>query len=384
MKKIALLLALAGCAGPGMPWAPDGRRLPLAPASILRLSWSRVLSRNTQILTYKPQEFASAAAGAEGLVFVGSSARTFYAFKDRDGEVAWERQLTGGISSQPLYLGAGAALPEALVVVGDDDGALTALTARTGAVRWTYRVRGAIRVRPAYADGLLFFTSGEGRLYAVDAKTGAWKWQYEREVPETFTIRGSAGVLVLGGRAYTGFPDGYLAALNAATGEVVWTRQLSGDAARFTDVDSTPVADRKKETLFVSSYASGVHALDIKDGSPRWRFELEGAGPLSLDAAGERLYVVAAPAGVHCLDTQGRLVWRQALAQEGELSAPVLWGPYLLLSAAAGGLYLAQADDGRLLQFFAPGQGATGAPSAYGRHVYVLSNAGFFYALTAG
>src|SRR5204862_995045 len=141
-------------------------------------------------------------------VFVGASTRVFYALRQRDGESLWTRTMTGGVSSEPLYLGAGTAGPKALVVVGDDDGALTALSADSGDVRWTYRARGTIRVRPTYCEGLLFFTSGEGKLYAVDAKTGAWRWQYEREVPESFAIRGTSGALCSAGRVYSGFPDG--------------------------------------------------------------------------------------------------------------------------------------------------------------------------------
>lgn len=370
-------------AGPGA-----GSRLRLsrdtfvAPAAVLRVVWSRPLVRTLPLLAYKLQEFAAAAVDGNGRIFIGSSAKVFYALHPRDGRVLWTRTLTGGVSSEPLYLPAGTVGPEALVLVGDDDGALTALAADTGAVRWTYRVRGTIRVRPSHCDGLILFTSSEGRLYAVDARSGAWRWQYEREAPESFGIRGASGPLCSGGRVFAGFPDGYLAALGAATGEAIWTRQLSGEATRFADVDSTPALHAG--TLYATSYAGGVYALDAKDGSTRWRHELEGAGPLALDAAAGRLYVSAARAGIHCLDTEGHLLWRQALGKQGELSEPTVWGPYVLLSAAAGGSYLADAATGELLQHFNPGQGITGRPVAAGQHVYVLSNTGVFFALSAG
>lgn len=382
-RLATLLLPLGlGCGLSPSPRHPVIRDSFEAPASVLRVGWSRPLVKVIPILAYKPQEFASAAVSEDGKVFIGASTKIFYALRQRDGESLWTRELTGGVSSEPLYLPAGAAGPRPVVVVGDDDGALTALSADSGEVRWTYRVRGTIRIKPTYCDGVIYFTSGEGKLYAVDAKAGTWRWQYEREVPESFAIRGTSGALCASGRVYAGFPDGYIAALNAGTGEAVWTRQLSGDAARFTDVDSTPALHG--DTIYATSYSGGVYALDVKDGSTRWRYELEGAGPLALDPTGEHIYVSAAKAGAHCFDDKGHLLWHQALSRQGELSTPTLWGPYLLLSAAGGGAYVAKAQTGELLQFFDPGQGVTGRPVAQGGRVYLLSNAGVFFSLSAG
>lgn len=364
-----------------------------APTAVLRVAWRKPLVTEIPLLSYKPQEFAVAAVTqgeADPLVFVGSSHGTLHAFHQRTGAEVWQHAFTGALASEPLYLPAGVSGPEPLLIVGDDDGALTTLEARTGKVRWTYRVRGAIRVRatvelsesgaPQKGAGMVYFTSGEGRLYGIDLKSGAWKWQYEREVPENFTIRGASGPLATGGRVYAGFPDGYLAVLNSSTGEVIWTRQLSGEASRFTDVDSTPIL--QDGALFVSSYAGGVFALDSRDGSTRWRFEMEGAGAVSL--GGGRIYAVSAQSGVHCLDRKGHLLWHQAMANQGELAAPVLLGSHLLVSAASGGLFVADAGSGRLQQFFDAGLGQTGRPaiSEDGRYVFVLTNAGAFFALT--
>jgi len=42
-----------------------------------------------------------------------------------------------------------------------------------------------------------------------------------------------------------------------------------------------------RDTIFVSSYSTGVYALDPKDGSTRWRFEVEGAGSVNYDVKGK-------------------------------------------------------------------------------------------------
>jgi outer membrane protein assembly factor BamB len=143
------------------------------------------------------------------------------------------------------------------------------------------------------------------------------------------------------------------------------------------DVDGTPTL--AGGTLYVASYSGGVFALDPKDGSTKWRFDVEGAGTVRVYRG--RVYFAAARLGLHCLDTEGRVLWRQALAAGGEISTPLLVAGYIMVSTSAGGTYVADAISGNLYQFFAPGHGVTSEPSTDGRQVYVLSNGGYFYAL---
>lgn len=386
------LFLLGGCAAIGAePLGPRAAsKVPLvsrryiAPAGVLRVAWQRTLQPAVPFFSYHPQEFATAAVSPDNqLVFIGSSEKTFYALRGSDGEVVWKRRLSGELSAQPLYVPSGVIGPEPMVLVGDDDGVLSALEAATGSLVWTYRARGPIHTQPVVHGGLLYITSSEGRVYGLDLRTGKWVWQYERELSEGFAIRGSSGVLPVGGRVYVGFPDGYLACLNSETGEVVWNRQLSGESTRFTDVDGTPAV--VGETLYVSCYSGGVYALDVKDGSTRWRFEVEAAGPVTVETGGpdgERIYAASAGQGLFCLDNKGRKLWNQSFHRQGELAQPMVWGRYLLLSVAAEGLYLLNKQSGELLQFFDPGQGASARPMAQGDHVYILSNAGSFFALT--
>jgi outer membrane protein assembly factor BamB len=363
-----LVVAAAGCGGGAMPGV--ARDVFVAPVEVLQVKWQRHLTEEP-LIEYKPQEFASAASDGRH-VYVGSSAKVLWAFSARNGAIVWNRPLGGAISGRPAWV------PETgMVYVGADDGGLYAFDGENGAERWVYRAHGPIASQPVYADDTIYVTSGENRVYAVEARTGKWRWQYDREAPESFTIRGYPSPLVVNGRVYVGFSDGYLACLSAGTGEVQWARSIAGDAQRFVDVDSTPTFHRG--TLYVSSYATGVWALDPKDGSTRWKFDVEGA--TTVRARGARLYFTAAKAGLHALDLDGHLLWRQALAKGGELSAPTVVNGYVMVSSAQGGTYVADAVTGRLYQFFAPGHGVTSEATTDGRQVYVLSNGGYFYAL---
>jgi outer membrane protein assembly factor BamB len=367
VKRLVPLFALTACAQVG-----DRREAHfVAPVEVLQVRWQRHLTEEP-LIEYKPQEFAAATTSDDGsTVFVGSSAGFIHAFDSQSGDIRWRKKLEGGVGQARFVEG------DRTLYVGTLGGVIYGLDAVTGEERWNYHVKGPIESQPVWADGVVYFTSGENRVYALDAHKGTWKWQYDRESPESFTIRGYGGPLVLNGRVYVGFSDGYLACLNAGTGEVLWARPFGGDAIRFVDVDSTPLYYRG--SLYISSYTGGVYALEPRDGSVKWRYEVEGAG--SLRAWNGRLYFAAARWGMHCLDTEGHLLWKQALAEAGELSPPLLVHGYVLVSASGGGTYVADATSGHLYQFFAPGHGVTSSPATDGRQVYVLSNGGYFYAL---
>ena len=390
MTRSALAVALLGLAGCAQLAA--FREPFLAPGDALSMAWRRQLTdpqlfggtrlydRDGKQITvgtgidieYKPQEFAAAASDGRR-VFVGSSQGILWALSADGGELLWRRPLSGPISSEPAYVD-----ELGLVLVGDDDGALWAIDPATGKERWVFRAHAPITARPTYADGIVYFTSAENRVYALDAARGTWKWQYDRESPDGFTIRGQGGPLVSRGRVYVGFSDGHLACLEARTGDIVWVRGLGGEGHHYADVDSTPTL--AGGVLYVASVSGGVYALDPKDGSVKWRFDVEGAGTVRVHHG--RAYFAAGKAGLHCVDLAGRLLWRQALPRAGELSTPLPIGRWVVVSAADSGTYVADAENGRLNQFFSPGHGTTGAPTSDGRHVFVVTNAGFIYAMT--
>ena len=363
-RALPILLLLASCAG--------SYRLERRPTSdhvatdVMQLRWQRTLAEPT-FLDYKPQQWATAAIDAErGVVFVGSTAGQFEAIRARDGRRMWSVAVGGGVSSAALHH-----QQTQTVFFGADTGQMIAVDSVSGKERWRYNTQGTINRSPAYCEGVLLFTSSEGRIYALDAETGKWRWQYDREAPEGFTIHGYAGVAVRGTTVYTGFPDGYLVALRAFSGDVIWARSLKGDADKFVDVDATPIFDGDR--LLTASYASGIFALSPDTGSILWHQKVEGASELAAHRG--MIYYTAPRVGLVALDTSGRQMWRQAIAK-GVPSRPVAFGPYVLVSGTETGLYVASASSGRLLQRFDLGWGISAPPAVASRLVVVLSNGG--------
>ncbi|HEY0707195.1 MAG TPA: PQQ-binding-like beta-propeller repeat protein, partial [Polyangia bacterium] len=218
------------------------------------------------------------------------------------------------------------------------------------------------------------------RIVALDPRTGKPVWQYEREAPEGFTIHGHAGTRLAQGSLYAGFSDGFLVSLNAGTGDVVWARSLASASEQYVDVDSTP-ALLGSELLLAASYSGGLYALSSSNGEVRWRVNVEGAS--AVQVIGKQLFFAAPRDGLTALTDTGEVLWRQGLADAGDLSPPFAVGPALVFSGSRSGLYIVERSSGRLLEVFNPGRGmcASATVSPDGQTLYVLANSGSVYAV---
>ena len=144
---------------------------------------------------------------------------------------------------------------------------------------WSVEVGGPVSATPAIADGMAVFGSYDGNLYAVDLLTGAEVWTYETgaAVPEPnlqidLGIVGSAAVV--DGVAYVGDAAATLHAVDAATGEAVWTVKV--DDQPNACIWSSPVV--REDTVYVGvasiakevGFRGGVVAVDTVSGDVRW------------------------------------------------------------------------------------------------------------------
>jgi outer membrane protein assembly factor BamB len=341
----------------------------------LSLHWKFVTA--DRLNDVRPQEYATAAVYAD-TVYIGSATGTFFALRAATGVVRWKKPL-GSVSSTPI-------VDRGYLYVGTDDGHLLCLDAQTGAEKWRYQSRGAIAQAPVAVGELIVFANEADQVVAVDATTGAFKWQYKVETPESYTLRGHAGVAVDGDLLYTGFANGTLVALRRDTGSVAWSTSLKGEADRFMDVDATPLVIGK--TVYATSSSGGVFGLDKATGLVRWRLPFWDAAQPSatgnvggMVSDGKTLYVSVADLGTYALDLAGNVKWRVGALGGGEPAAPLIYGDLLVYALATDGVFLADRRTGQTLQYFDPGDGISAAPAitSDGRMI-VMSNRGVVYA----
>ncbi|MEO1000752.1 MAG: PQQ-binding-like beta-propeller repeat protein, partial [Pseudomonadota bacterium] len=94
---------------------------------------------------------------------------------------------------------------------------------------WSYDLesRRGVEATPIVVDGVMYVTGSWSIVHALDAVTGERLWVYDPEVPLDFAYKGccdvvNRGVAVYEGHVFVATYDGYLVALEAATGEVAW------------------------------------------------------------------------------------------------------------------------------------------------------------------
>ena len=151
---------------------------------------------------------------------------------------------------------------------------------------WEYRLgtRRGLEATPVVVDGVLYTSGNFGRVYAVDAASGAEKWRYDPQVDGQWGRYAccdaiNRGVAVWKGRVYVGALDGYLHAIDAATGAAVWKvdtlperspkHPYTLSAAPVIAGASIIVGSAGADFAGVRGY---VAAFDIETGALRWRF----------------------------------------------------------------------------------------------------------------
>ena len=113
-------------------------------------------------------------------------------------------------------------------------GAVRAYDLETGALKWEAPFTlNRVRATPALAEGRLFVCTGSGTLHALEAGCGRelWKWGACGNAPLFTPYAREGGVtlaspVVAGNCVYVAAANGYLYALDTATGTCVWGHNL--------------------------------------------------------------------------------------------------------------------------------------------------------------
>ncbi|MAA81656.1 MULTISPECIES: PQQ-dependent dehydrogenase, methanol/ethanol family [unclassified Hyphomonas] len=199
-------------------------------------------------------------------------------------------------------------------------------------VAWTYDLatnRG-VESTPIVVDGVMYVTSAWSLVYALDAKTGEELWVYDPDVDRAVGVKAccdvvNRGVAVYDGKVFVGVIDGRLEALDAETGEVVWSKVTVDQSKPYTITGAPRVVNGKVlignggAELGVRGYLS---AYDANTGDKVWRFytvpnpEKQPDGEIS-DAAFEEIgNVTWGDEGAWVTDGGGGTVWDSIVYDE--------------------------------------------------------------------
>lgn len=276
---------------------------------------------------------------AVGQVYAASADGDLVRLDAATGRQVWRvatgRKLSGGVG-----FGSG------LVLVGTSKGEVIAY-GEDGKERWTARVTSEVLAPPAAEEGIVVVRTGDSRIFGLDAADGKRKWVYQRATP-ALAVRSYAGVLVVKGAVFAGFPGGKLVALNLGTGAVGWEGTVARprgttELERIADVVSSPVTDLRQ--VCAVAFQGSVTCFDPVRGRSIWSREVSSSAGMSLD--GLAAYVTDAHSVVHALDKEsGASLWKQDRLRARRLSAPAPRGGYIAAGDLEGYVHILGRGDG--------------------------------------
>ena len=129
---------------------------------------------------------------------------------------------------------------------------------------------------PIVNDGAMFVTTPQNNVIALDARTGDMRWRYVRQLPEELRQLHptNRGVALHDDKVYLATVDAFVVALDAATGSVAWETSV-GDWRTGYYMTMAPLAVNGKVLIGVSGGEMGIRgfvaALDAATGDEVWR-----------------------------------------------------------------------------------------------------------------
>jgi polyvinyl alcohol dehydrogenase (cytochrome) len=199
--------------------------------------------------------------------------------------------------------------------------AIGADNAQRLAVKWTFTTHGDVSATPAVVDGAVYFPDWGGYLYRLDAKTGRALWTHK--ISEYVGIDAAVSrtsPTVVNGTVYVGDQNGaHLIAVDAATGDLRWVRQL--DTHPLAALTQSPVVDDGVVYEGVSSNEEAYSALIPGYVCCTFRGSMNAVSALT-----------------------GAVLWRTPMTPDGYSGAAV-WGSTSALDPSTRTLYIGSGNN---------------------------------------
>jgi outer membrane protein assembly factor BamB len=215
---------------------------------------------------------------------------------------------------------------------------------------WGTRVESEIRATPVVDNDQVFIRSVDGKLRSLAVADGAEQWVVSRRVP-ALSLTGNSEPLVAGPLVFTGFDDGKVIAYERASGQTRWESTITAPSGRteierLVDVDGRFVLNNG--VIYVASFQGRLAALQAVSGDLLWSREFSSYQPIAFDD--DALYLSADDDHLWSIDRRtGTAFWKQDVLHARKITAPTVIGDNLVVADLDGYLHWFTRSEGTLI-----------------------------------
>ncbi|SEN04986.1 outer membrane protein assembly factor BamB [Halomonas caseinilytica] len=368
----AALGLLAGCAGQVDSQNPPRELQDIARSTSVNTLWDEQIGDGMGLggYTLTPARDGDTlfAADQHGLVM---------ALDADTGEIRWEHELDNGASSSLTAVAGG-------VYLGTRNGEVVALDQSSGEEVWRSRVSSEVLSAPQINSQLVVVQSVDGNVTALDRASGSERWVYTSSRP-SLTLRTTGTPRIIDAVTFAGLANGRLVTIENGSGRALWERRIAtpegrSDIERMVDLVGQPVLTPDGR-LYVTSYNGRLVALQATSGQVLWSRDVPSYHtPVLVD---DTLYVVDDDSHLVALSaSNGEQRWRLDDLAGRQLTAPAFADGRLVVGDFEGYLHVIDAENGTLVgRTEIDGSGISARPLTDGNRVYAMADDGSLEAL---
>ena len=225
----------------------------------------------------------------------------------------------------------------------------------------------------------------DGHLTAFDIKKGKKRWEVYHGSPHLI-LKASSSPMRHRELIFAGFSDGKLDAVELDSGRVVWQKSIAyatgaSDVERLVDIDADPIIDNG--TIYIASFQGYLSALAAQSGELVWSKLASTYKNLAVDA--HSLYVVDEDDTLRAFNRgNGQVRWKQTHLVARHVSAPVKIASWIMVGDESGLLHILDSRQGALIGRIVLSGAIQLSPFVSQERVYVLTNTGQLYCFSQG
>lgn len=332
-----VLMVLSGCGGSsGVQIDPPATLSTFTPELTVKSQWVIRLDKGSDRYFLKLPPLLDA-----GRVYGASMEGDVASFDARTGARLWHSSLGTEIYAGPSDGG------DVVLLGGPEE--VIALNKRDGKVAWRATVGNEVLAAPIRAGDTVIARTVDGRIHAIDVQTGNIRWRFSQDVP-ALSLRGISTPLVIGDMVVSGFANGKVVAVSLEDGTQRWEAVTAvphgrNELERMVDVDAQFAI--RGDQLFAVSYHGHLVSLSLATGQMLWSRDISSWSGIA--AADDAVYLSDDKGDLWAISSSnGATLWKQTALHGRRLTAPVVQGDYLIVGDYDDYLHWVAREDGHI------------------------------------